>query len=145
MLTCLQVKHGDLDAAFAGSDVIVETEYRTAFLEHGALEREALLGYYDEDGRLTVIGGTHEPYFQQEYIATALALPLDQIRVIMPPTGGSFGGKQDPWPFIATALMTYAVRRPVMLVYSRQEAFSPRPSVIRTSCATRSAQQATAG
>ena len=121
------MQHGDLDAAFADSAAIVEAEYRTAFLEHSALERETLLGYYDEEGRLTVTGGNHEPFYQQKYIANALALPLDRVRVIMPPTGGSFGGKQDPWPFIATALMTQAVRRPVRLVYSRTESFDATP------------------
>ena len=127
VLTTFEVKHGDLDAAFADSTAIVEAEYRTAFLEHSALERETLLGYYDEEGRLTVTGGCHEPFYQQKYIANALALPLDRVRVIMPPTGGSFGGKQDPWPFIATALMTQAVRRPVRLVYSRTESFDATP------------------
>ena len=127
VLTSFAVQHGDLDAAFADSAAIVEAEYRTAFLEHSALERETLLGYYDEEGRLTVTGGNHEPFYQQKYIANALALPLDQVRVIMPPTGGSFGGKQDPWPFIATALMTQAVRRPVRLVYSRTESFDATP------------------
>ena len=127
VLTSFAVQHGDLDAAFADSAAIVEAEYRTAFLEHSALERETLLGYYDEQGRLTVTGGNHEPFYQQKYIANALALPLDQVRVIVPPTGGSFGGKQDPWPFIATALMTQAVRRPVRLVYSRAESFDATP------------------
>ena len=127
VLTSFAVQHGDLDVAFADSAAIVEAEYRTAFLEHSALERETLLGYYDEEARLTVTGGNHEPFYQQKYIANALALPLDRVRVIMPPTGGSFGGKQDPWPFIATALMTQTVRRPVRLIYSRTEAFDATP------------------
>ncbi len=127
VLTHFAVQHGDLDGAFASSAAIIEAEYRTAFLEHSALERETLLGYYDEAGRLTVTGGCHEPFYQQKYIANALALPLDRVRVIMPPTGGSFGGKQDPWPFIATALMTQAVRRPVRLIYSRTESFDASP------------------
>ena len=127
VLTSFAVQHGDLGAAFAESATIVEVEYRTAFLEHSALERETLLGYYDEEGRLTVTGGNHEPFYQQKYIANALAMPLDRVRVIMPPTGGSFGGKQDPWPFIAIALMTQAVRRPVKLVYSRTESFDATP------------------
>ena len=76
------MQHGDLDAAFAASAAIVEAEYRTAFLEHSALERETLLGYYDEEGRLTVTGGNHEPFYQQKYIANALALPLERVRVI---------------------------------------------------------------
>ena len=127
VLTSFAVQHGDLDAAFAASAALVEAEYRTAFLEHSALERETLLGYYDEEGRLTVTGGNHEPFYQQKYIANALALPLDRVRVIMPPTGGSFGGKQDPWPFIATALMTQTARRPVRLIYSRTESFDATP------------------
>lgn len=127
VLATYAVAHGDLEAAFAASDVVVEHEYRTAFLEHSALEREALLGYYDEGGRLTVVGGNHEPFYQQKYIANALGLPMERVRVITPPTGGSFGGKQDPWPFIATALMVHTVRRPVRLVYSRSESFAASP------------------
>ncbi len=127
ILTTYEVVHGDLDAAFAASTAVGEAEYRTAFLEHSALERETLLGFYDEEGRLTVTGGCHEPFYQQKYIANALALPLDRVRVIMPPTGGSFGGKQDPWPFIATALMTQAAHRPVRLVYTRAESFAASP------------------
>lgn len=127
VLTRFAVEHGDLEGEWARSAVVIESVYRTAFLEHGALERETLLGYYDEDGRLTVIGGAHEAYHEQGYIAASLALPREQVRVIIPPTGGSFGGKQDPWPFIATALMTYATKRPVMLAYSRQESFHASP------------------
>ncbi len=127
ILTRFEVRHGDLDAAFAGSDTILESEYRMAFLEHGALEREALLGAFDSEGRLTVTGGTHEPFLQQGYIAASLAIPRERVRVVMPPTGGSFGGKQDPWPFLATALMTYHTQRPVMLAYSRQESFAASP------------------
>jgi CO/xanthine dehydrogenase Mo-binding subunit len=121
------VAHGDLEAAFAESDVVIGTCYGTAYQEHAALEREAALGYVDEEGRVTVIGGTHEPHWAQGYIAATLALDPTQVRVIMPPTGGSFGGKQDPWPLVATGLMTYWVRQPVRLAYSRRESFDASP------------------
>jgi len=127
VLTAYRVAHGDLEAAFAGSDLIVETCYRTAFLEHAALERETVLGYIDEEGRVTVVGGTHEPHWAQGYVASALALDPAQVRVIVPPTGGSFGGKQDPWPFLAAGLMAYWVRQPVRLAYSRRESFAASP------------------
>jgi CO/xanthine dehydrogenase Mo-binding subunit/aerobic-type carbon monoxide dehydrogenase small subunit (CoxS/CutS family) len=127
VLTRFELKRGDLDAALDRSDVVVEGEYRLAYIEHSALERESLLGYYDEEGRLTVVGGCHEPYYQQGYIAECLGLARERVRVIVPPTGGSFGGKQDPWPFIATALMTHRTGGPVMLVYSRQESFAATP------------------
>jgi len=127
VLSTNRVAHGDLEAAFAGSDVIIETCYRTAYQEHVALEREAALGTIDEGGRVTVIGGTHEPHWAQGYIAATLALDPAQVRVITPPTGGSFGGKQDPWPLVATGLMTYWVGQPVRLAYSRRESFDASP------------------
>ncbi len=127
VLTAEAEDHGDLQATLNRSDVILETTYRTAWQEHAALEREALLGYLDEEGRITVVGGTHEPHWQQGYIAAALDLDLDRVRVIMPPTGGSFGGKQDPWPFVATALMVHHARRPVRLAYTRRESFEASP------------------
>jgi CO/xanthine dehydrogenase Mo-binding subunit len=54
-------------------------------------------------------------------------MDTEKVRVIMPPTGGSFGGKQDPWPFVATALMVYHTGRPVRLAYTRQESFDASP------------------
>jgi len=127
VLASFKIHYGDIEAAFAEATTIVDTHYTTAFLEHAYLERESLLGYIDDAGRITVIGGNHQPHNQQLYIANALNLPLDQVRVITPPTGGSFGGKQDPWPFVATALAVYHVRHPVRLVYNRQESFEATP------------------
>jgi CO/xanthine dehydrogenase Mo-binding subunit len=121
------VARGDAEAALSSADVILETNYRTAYQEHAALEREAVLGYFDDEGRLTVVGGTHEPHWQQEYIAAALALDPAQVRVIMPPTGGSFGNRQDPWPLVATALAAFWVRRPARLAFTRRESFDASP------------------
>ncbi|HSB00193.1 MAG TPA: xanthine dehydrogenase family protein molybdopterin-binding subunit [Anaerolineales bacterium] len=126
-LSRFQVQHGDLEAAFDSSDLIVDATFETAFLEHVAMEREALLGMIDEEGRVTVIGGTHQPHNQQRYIAEMLGLPQGQVRVTVPPTGGSFGGKQDPWPFLAVGLAAYLMRQPVSLVYSREESFEATP------------------
>ena len=127
VLTQESVVHGDLAAALATSDEVIETTYDTTWQEHAALEREALLGYIDVEDRVTVVGGTHEPHWQQGYIAATLDLDPIRVRVIMPPTGGSFGGKQDPWPFVATGLMTHSVRHPVRLIYSRAESFAASP------------------
>ncbi len=127
VLTSFTVKHGDLEAAFEQADLIYEARYHTTFLEHCALEREAAFGYLDEQERITVVCGTHEPHWQQNYIAGVLAIDPSQVRVITPPTGGSFGGKQDPWPHVATGLMVYYVRQPVRLAYSRHESFDASP------------------
>ncbi len=127
LLSSFTVKHGDLEAAFKASHQVLETSYQTAFLEHSALERESLLGYIDEAGRVTVIAGNHQPHNQQRFLAEVLALPLEEVRVVVPPTGGSFGGKQDPWPIAAVGLAVYHMRRPVRLVYSRGESCDASP------------------
>lgn len=127
VLASFEIHYGDIQAALTTATIEVDTHYTTAFLEHAYLERESLLGYVDKMGRITVVGGNHQPHNQQRYIAEALGLHLEQVRVITPPTGGSFGGKQDPWPFVATALAVYWVRHPVRLVYSRAESFESTP------------------
>jgi xanthine dehydrogenase molybdenum-binding subunit len=127
LLASEAVHTGDITAALARSDVVVETAYQTSFQAHMALEREAAVGYIYEEGRLTVICGSHEPHWNRGYLATILGLPLEQIRVITPPMGGSFGGKQDVWPMAATALAVYHLRQPVRLAYTRQEVMDATP------------------
>jgi CO/xanthine dehydrogenase Mo-binding subunit len=127
ILSSFAIKHGDLEAAFAASGYLFEATYETAFLEHTALERESLLGYVDEAGRITIVGGNHQPHNHQRFIAGVLGLPVEKVRVIIPPTGGSFGGKQDPWPFTALSLAVYHLRQPARLIYTRQESFKATP------------------
>lgn len=127
ILTQHQVKHGDLDRAFAESDLTLETRYRTSFVEHSALEREASLGYIDDEGIVTVLCANHEPYWHRNYISSTLALEPTQVRVITPPIGGSFGGKQDPMLAITVGLATFLTRRPVRIAYSRHESFAATP------------------
>jgi len=74
------------------------------------LEREAALGCIDEERRITGVATTHELHWQQDYIAQTLGVDASKIRVIVPQPGGSFGGKQDPWPFCTTGLVVLVYR-----------------------------------
>jgi CO/xanthine dehydrogenase Mo-binding subunit/aerobic-type carbon monoxide dehydrogenase small subunit (CoxS/CutS family) len=127
LLNSETIQHGDLAQAMSDAELVLETHYRTPFMEHSALERETVLSYIDEQGRVTVVGGHQEPHWAQGWTANMLALPPDGVRVITPPMGGAFGGKQDPWPLMAGALAAYHVRRPVRLTYSRRESFDASP------------------
>ena len=127
VLNTFTLAHGDLQSAWDTSETFVETDYYTAFQEHSTLERETTLGYIDDQGRVTVIGGTHEPHWQQDFIAQTIGLAPEQVRVIVPPTGGSFGARQDPWPLVVAGLMAYLLRCPVRLAYSRAEVFDATP------------------
>ncbi|MCZ7543700.1 MAG: molybdopterin-dependent oxidoreductase [Anaerolineae bacterium] len=61
---------------------------------------------------------THE---DQEQIAHALGLPLEQVRVIYPAIGGAFGGREDMSVQIVLALAASKLRRPVKIIWSREE------------------------
>ena len=136
-----RIRKGDFDAAFAHADVTIEGEYHTPAQEHAYLQPEAGLGYIDEQGRVTIqVAGqwTHE---DQEQIAHALGLPLDQVRVIYPAIGGAFGGREDMSVQIVLALAAWrlhqrGIDRPVKIIWSREESIighhKRHPYILRT-------------
>jgi CO/xanthine dehydrogenase Mo-binding subunit len=127
VLNSHQIRHGDTEAVLPGSDLVLETCYRTPFMEHSALERETVLSYVDGEGCVTIVAGHQEPHWARDWTAKMLGLPQEKVRVITPPIGGAFGGKQDPWPLMAGALAAYHVRLPVRLAYTRRESFAASP------------------
>lgn len=121
VLCHFRIRKGDLAAGWAQADVIVEDTYRTSWQEHAYLQPEAGLGYIDDEGRVTVaVAGqwVHEDLWQ---ITHALNLPEDQVRVIYPAIGGAFGGREDMSVQIVLALAAWKLRRPVKIVWSREE------------------------
>lgn len=115
------IRYGNIEAGFASADVVVEGTYTTKWQEHAYLQPEAGLSYIDEEGRVTVeVAGqwTHE---DQEQICHALGLPSEQVRVIYPAIGGAFGGREDMSIQIVLALAAIKVRRPVKIIWSREE------------------------
>ncbi|MDD5467656.1 MAG: xanthine dehydrogenase family protein molybdopterin-binding subunit [Anaerolineales bacterium] len=121
-----RIRKGDVESVLKRADIVLEGEYHTPGQEHAFLQPEAGLGYIDEEGRVTVqVAGqwTHE---DQEQIAHALNLPLEQVRVIYPAIGGAFGGREDMSVQIVLALAAWrlhqrGVNRPVKIIWSREE------------------------
>ena len=116
-----KIRKGDVEAAFAQADVIVEGEYHTPYQEHAYLQPEAGLAYIDEEGRITVECGGQWTHADQEQIAHALGLPNEQVRVIYPAIGGAFGGREDISVQIVLALAVMKLKRPVKIIWSRKE------------------------
>ncbi|MGD0750167.1 MAG: xanthine dehydrogenase family protein molybdopterin-binding subunit [Anaerolineales bacterium] len=116
-----KIRKGDVEAAFARADVIVEGEYHTPYQEHAYLQPEAGLAYIDEKGRITIECAGQWTHADQEQIAHALGLPNEQVRVIYPAIGGAFGGREDLSVQIVLALAAMKLKRPVKIIWSRQE------------------------
>ena len=120
VLVCGRVVSGDVEKAFAEADVIVEDEYETGFVEHAYIEPEA--GFARRVGdQIEVQACTQSPYMDRADIAKILGIPPEAVRIIPTAVGGGFGSKLDlsVQPFVALA--AWHLRRPVRMVYSRNE------------------------
>ena len=121
-----QLRKGDLEKGFQEADVIVEGEYHTPVQEHAYLQPEAGVAYFDSQGRLAIAVGGQWAHEEQEQIAHALNLELEQVRVIHPAIGGAFGGREDLSIQIVLGLAVMKLKekgidRPVRTVWSREE------------------------
>jgi len=115
-----RVVSGDVEKALAEADVVVEDAYETGFVEHAYIEPEA--GFARRIGdSIEVQACTQSPYMDRADIAKILGIPPEAVRIIPTAVGGGFGSKLDlsVQPFVALA--AWHLRRPVRMVYSRNE------------------------
>jgi 4-hydroxybenzoyl-CoA reductase alpha subunit len=114
---------GDVEKAFAESDIVREDKFRTSRATHGYLEPPAILAFYDPTGYITVWAAKQSPYFLYRHLAACFKLPLSRIRVIQPFIGGGFGGTKNDslaGDFCAV-LLSKLTGRPVKYVESMEE------------------------
>jgi len=123
LLLEFNVIKGDSQRGFKKAEVIVEETYKTTWVDHAYLEPDAGISYLDEEGRITVVCPTQNVHYDQKEMASALSLPLDQVRVIQCATGGGFGGRLDITVQCLLALAVFHLKKPVKIIYSREEVF----------------------
>ena len=113
---------GDLDAALGEAPVRLAESYATPYIAHAPLETRAVLADWS-GGRLTVWAGTQTPFRVRRQLAEELDVEEWRLRVIVPPTGGGFGGKHAAAPALEAARLALAAGRPVKLAWTREEEF----------------------
>lgn len=113
------LERGDVEAAFAEADVVIENTYRSQHVEHAYLETEAGVGWIEND--VVTLRISTQVIEHAVEIAAILGLPQSQVRVIASYMGGGFGGKEDMTVEPYLALLVWRTRRPVRMIWSRQE------------------------
>ncbi|PYM95495.1 MAG: xanthine dehydrogenase [Candidatus Rokuibacteriota bacterium] len=103
------LRSGDAGRGFRDAAVVVENTYRTPFVDHVYLETETGLGWIDAEGVLVLRVSTQ---VLEHYRDVAEILQL-----------GGFGGKEDVTVECLLGLLVWTTRRPVQLVFSREESF----------------------
>ena len=115
--------HGDLDLAMAESDQIFEDTFYSPVAQHASLEPHVAAAQWDGDA-LTVWSAAQAPYAVRRVLANLFEIPEENVRVIVGPLGGGYGGKGHVRiePLVA-AVARLTAERPVKLVLSREEEF----------------------
>ena len=120
VLDSAKLEQGDVEAALAGSHVVVQGRFETPWMYQGYLEPQAGMAWLQPDGELMVSSATQAPFATRDSLAKLLGLPVDRIRVRGTPLGGAFGGKMMiVEPLVASAALV--LRAPVRLVMTRSE------------------------
>ncbi|MBL1216432.1 MAG: selenium-dependent xanthine dehydrogenase [Planctomycetes bacterium] len=132
LLSTSVLKSGDIESAFKSCAHIIEDTYHTQRIEHLYLEPESCLAVptTDEAGRpdsLHVYSQGQGVFDDRRQIASVLAIPEDSITVELVSNGGAFGGKEDMSIQAQTALLAWAVGRPVKLTLTRSQSMAIHP------------------
>jgi isoquinoline 1-oxidoreductase len=119
----LRQETGTPDEVLASAAVRQSATYTTAYLAPAALETHAAMARWDDDGRVTIWVGTQTPFATRAQVAAALDLQEERVRVVVPATGGGFGGKHGAVVALEAAVLAREAGAPVKVAWSRHEEF----------------------
>jgi isoquinoline 1-oxidoreductase len=114
---------GSVEKALASADHRLQQTYTVSYIAHAPLEPRAALAQWSGDN-LTVWTGTQRPFGVRSELAEAFRIPEERVRVLMPDTGSGYGGKHTGEAAIEAARLAQAAKRPVKLVWTREEEFT---------------------
>jgi nicotinate dehydrogenase subunit B len=130
-----QERKGDLARGEEASTAVIEHRYENGYGAHAPMETHTALASV-EGGKVTVWASTQTPFPNQQGIAEALGLALENVRVITPFVGGGFGGKSGTaLQAVEAVTLSRIVGKPVQVAWTRAEEFfydAFRPAAVVT-------------
>jgi isoquinoline 1-oxidoreductase len=114
------VEDGKVDPALADAHRTFSATYRTSFVAHAPIEPHVSLASF-QDGEVTVYPATQCPFRHREAVAEALKVEPEHVHIVMPAVGAGYGGKHQGDLSVQAALLSRAVKRPVLVAQSRAE------------------------
>ncbi len=115
---------GDTAEAFENAVHTREGTFHFIGVTHAFTEPHCTIAHFEASDRLSLWSATQVPHYLHRALARVMDMPMHRIRVIRPMVGGAFGGKSDPFPHeMIAALLSRAARRPVKILFDREEVF----------------------
>jgi len=115
-----KIVKGDIEKGFREADRIIENTFQTQFVEHAFLEPEVGLGWVDENNIINLRAST-QVIENFRFIADAIGVPHNRVRVRASLVGGGFGGKEDVTMECYIALLVKHTGRPIRLEFTRED------------------------
>jgi carbon-monoxide dehydrogenase large subunit len=114
---------GDVDAAFAAADVVVQGRYLQQRVIPSAMEPRAVVVHPDPVGAgFTIYTSTQVPHFVRDILAMICGISDSKLRVVAPDVGGGFGSKLNVYAEEALALaLARRTGKPVKWTETRSE------------------------
>jgi CO/xanthine dehydrogenase Mo-binding subunit len=116
----LIIRHGDPEAE---GDISVSGVYEVGIQDQAFLGPESGLAVPDGDGGVDIYVATQWLHVDRDQVAPCLDLRPEQVRIHLAGVGGAFGGREDLSMQLHGALLALKTKRPVKIVYSREESF----------------------
>jgi xanthine dehydrogenase D subunit len=116
----LKIRKGDPAPA---APVVVTGEYTIGMQDQAFLGPEAGLAIPDGEGGVDLYVATQWLHVDQRQICAALALPPEQVRLVLAGVGGAFGGREDLSMHVHACMLALRTGKPVKMVYNRAESF----------------------
>ena len=118
----MSIPAGAMTADFSACEVVVEQRIINQKVAPCPIEPRSAAAYWDEDGRLVVYSSNQGAHPIRESVAKVLGLAEDQVRVVTPDVGGSFGSKSSAYPEdLLLGPLAKMVGRPVKWTETRSE------------------------
>jgi len=118
-----RIARGNVDAAFASAEHVLEGTWINGGQDHFYLESQAAIAVPGEFDAISVLSSTQNPSEVQEVIAHVLGLPINKVVVTTKRMGGAFGGKecQATHPAAIAALVAHKTKRPARIAYNKDD------------------------
>ena len=103
------------------SDFSVEGSFHSTREPHLSIEGDTVQAYFDEDGMLAIQCKSQGVYSSIGRIGNSIGIPRDKIRIIMNPTGASFGWSTNAGDLCLAAAAAFITKMPIALSMSYEE------------------------
>ncbi len=116
----VRIRRGDPEAP---APVVVSGEYEVGMQDQAFLGPESGLAVPAVDGGVDLFVATQWLHVDRSQVAYALGLDEDLVRITLAGVGGAFGAREDLSMQVHSCMLALRTRRPVKMVYSREESF----------------------